>query len=666
MNDFDRKAINTIRMLAVDAIQKANSGHPGLPMGAAPMAYVLWTRFLKHNPRDPKWADRDRFVLSAGHGSMLLYALLYLTGYDVTLDDLKQFRQWGSITPGHPEAGLTPGVELTTGPLGQGFANGVGMAIAERYLASLFNTPDHTVVDHYTYAIVSDGDLMEGVAAEAASLAGHLKLGKLIYLYDDNLISLDGSTDMAFTEDVARRFEAYGWQVLRVEDGNDLAAIEAAIHEARTDAEHPSLIMIRTVIGYGSPNKAGTAKVHGSPLGEDEVALTKQNLGWPQEPPFLVPDDVLAHFRQAVVRGEAAQAEWQRVFDTWAANQPGKAADWQHMLGGTLPDGWDADLPVFEAGEQIATRNASGTVLNAIAPRLPGLLGGAADLDSSTKTAIKLTGDFQAGQYGNRNLRFGVREHAMGAIVNGMVAHGGVIPYSATFLVFSDYMRPAMRVAALSEFAPIYVFTHDSVGLGEDGPTHQPVEHVMSLRLIPRLDVIRPADANETAAAWRCAIQNREHPTVIVLTRQNVPVLDAALGTLEGVERGAYVLSDAPDGNVEVLLLASGSEVHLALEAQKLLAGEGIGARVVSMPSWERFERQPQDYRDTVLPPAVKARVAVEAGVTTGWQKWVGADGAVIGVDRFGASAPYKVIYEKFGLTPDHVAERARAVLGEA
>ena len=666
MTDLERKAINTIRTLAIDAIQKANSGHPGLPLGAAPMAYVLWTRFLKHNPRDPKWPDRDRFVLSAGHGSMLLYALLYLTGYDVTLDDIKQFRQWGSITPGHPEAALTPGVETTTGPLGQGFATGVGMAIAERYLAAHFNTPEHTVVDHYTYAIVSDGDLMEGVAAEAASLAGHLKLGKLIYLYDDNQISLDGPTAMAFTEDVAKRFEAYGWQVLRVSDGNDLSAIEAAIRAAQADLEHPSLIMVRTVIGYGSPNKAGTAEVHGAPLGEEEVRLTKQNLGWPTEPPFLVPDDVLAHFRQAVERGQAAQAAWQRTFEAWKVAQPALADEWAHMMSDTLPAGWDADLPVFQAGTSVATRNASGKVLNALAPHLPGLIGGAADLDSSTKTYLNLSGDFQAGQYGNRNLRFGVREHAMGAIVNGMAAHGGLIPYSATFLVFSDYMRPAIRVAALSEFAPIFVFSHDSIGLGEDGPTHQPVEQIMSLRLIPRLEVFRPADANETAAAWRCAIENRDHPTVIALTRQNVPVLDPAWGVAEGVARGAYVLSDAPNGRVDVLLIATGSEVHLALEAQKLLAAEGIGARVISMPCWERFARQPQEYRDSVLPPYVKARVAVEAGVTTGWQKWVGLEGEVVGVDRFGASAPYKVIYEQFGLTAQRIAERARALVVKA
>jgi transketolase len=663
MTDFDQRAINTIRMLAVDAIQKANSGHPGLPLGAAPMAYVLWTRFLKHNPRDPQWADRDRFILSAGHGSMLLYALLYLTGYDVSLDDLKDFRQWGSITPGHPEAGLTPGVETTTGPLGQGFATGVGMAIAERHLAARLNTPAHPVVDHYTYTLVSDGDLMEGVAAEAASLAGHLKLGRLIYLYDDNLISLDGPTSLSFSEDVEKRFEAYGWQVLRVADGNDLIAIEAAIHAARAETERPSLIMVRTVIGYGSPNKAGTADVHGSPLGAEEAALTKQSLGWPAEPVFLVPDDVLAHFRQAVERGAAAQATWARMFAAWQAAQPDRAAEWAAMFGEALPDGWDADLPVFAAGTSVATRVASGKALNALAPHLPGLIGGAADLDSSTRTYLNLSEDFRAGHYAGRNLRFGVREHAMGAIVNGIAAHGGLIPYSATFLVFADYMRPAMRVAALSHFAPVFVFTHDSIGLGEDGPTHQPVEQIMSLRLIPRVEVIRPADANETAAAWRCAIANRDHPTVLALTRQNVPALDPALGIAESVARGAYVLSDPPGGAVDVLLIATGSEVHLALAAQKLLAVEGIGARVVSMPSWERFARQPQAYRASVLPPGVTARVSVEAGVTTGWQKWVGAEGAAIGVDRFGASAPYQVIYEQFGLTAAHIAEHARALV---
>ncbi len=662
MSDFDLKCINTIRMLSVDAVQKANSGHPGLPMGGAPMAYVLWTRFLKHNPRDPQWVDRDRFVLSAGHGSMLLYALLHLTGYDVSMDDIKQFRQWNSITPGHPEAGITPGVETTTGPLGQGFANGVGMAIAERHLAARFNTVDHPVVDHYTYAIVSDGDLMEGIASEAASLAGHLKLGKLVYLYDDNLISLDGPTQMAYTEDVGQRFQAYGWHVQRVADGNDLDAIETAIQAARAETGRPSLIMVRTEIGYGSPSKAGTANAHGSPLGKEEVAATKDNLGWPQEPEFLVPDDVLDYFRQAVTRGEQEQAAWQSRFDAWADANPDRARVWQQMWSNELPDGWDADLPTFDE-TPIATRAASGVVLNAIAEKLPGVIGGAADLDSSTKTYLKFSGDFQAGQYENRNLRFGVREHAMGGIANGMVAHGGLIPFTATFLAFSDYMRPAMRLAALSHFAPVFVFTHDSIGLGEDGPTHQPVEHVMSLRLIPHMEVFRPADANETVYAWKAAIENRDHPTSLVFTRQKLPVLDAATGMAEGVGRGAYVLADPEDGDCDVILIATGSEVHLALDAAELLAQQGIKTRVVSMPSWERFERQSQAYRDSVLPPDVTARVAIEAGVTTGWQKWVGDHGVVIGVDRFGASAPYKVIFEKYGLTPERVAEAAQALV---
>jgi transketolase len=659
MSDFETTCINTIRMLAVDAVQKANSGHPGLPMGDAPIAYVLWTRFMNYNPRDPEWVNRDRFVLSAGHGSMLLYAMLYLTGYEVSLDDLRSFRQWGSITPGHPERGQTPGVETTTGPLGQGFANGVGMAIAQQYLAATFNTPDNAIIDHHIYAIVSDGDLMEGIASEAASLAGHLKLGKLIYLYDNNHISLDGPTSWTFTENVGQRFEAYGWHVQEISDGNDLDAIDAAIRAARAETGRPSLIMVRTTIGYGSPNKAGTSAAHGSPLGAEEVALTKENLGWPKEPAFYLPDGVLDHFRAAGERSAQQQAAWRKVYDRWAANNPELAATWQQMVSGEIPA---VELPTF-SDPQIATRSASGKVINAFAPLLPGLIGGAADLDSSTRTYIKASSNFEAGEYQNRNMRFGVREHAMGGIVNGMATYPGLIPYSATFLTFSDYMRPSMRLAAMSELAPIFVFTHDSIGLGEDGPTHQPVEHVMSLRLIPHLDVIRPADAYETAAAWDCAIRNREHPTVLVFTRQNVPVLDPASGMKQGVARGAYVLADAPNGQPAVILIATGSEVHMALEAQKQLASQGIAARVVSMPCWERFERQPADYRDRVLPPAIKARVAVEAGVSTGWQKWVGAEGEIVGVDRFGASAPYKVIYQHLGLTPEHIVERALAVI---
>ncbi len=663
MSELDLKRINTIRMLAADAVQQANSGHPGLPMGAAPMAYVLWTRYLKHNPADPKWQNRDRFILSAGHGSMLLYALLYLTGYDVSLDDLKQFRQWGSKTPGHPEYGLTPGVETTTGPLGQGFTNGVGMAIAAKHFEAVFNTPEHSIVDHWIYAIVSDGDLMEGVTSEAASLAGHLRLGNLIYLYDNNHISIEGSTDLAFTEDVGRRFEAYGWHVQRVEDGNDLDAIDAAIRAAQAERSRPSLIMVTTTIGYGSPNKAGTAEVHGSPLGAEELALTKQALGWPQEPSFLVPDDVLAFFRQAVERGAAAQAAWQQTWDAWAQANPDRAALWRQMVEGEIGDEWEAHLPVFGEGK-VATRNASGKVMNAIAPYVPGLIGGAADLEPSTKTYLNNYDAIAPGQYGGRNLHFGVREHAMGGIANGMAVYARLIPYTATFLVFSDYMRPAIRLAALSEFPVVFVFSHDSIGLGEDGPTHQPIEHIMSLRLIPRLDVIRPADANETAGAWRVAIQNRHTPTALLLTRQNVPVLPGdARAIWDGVERGAYVLSEAEGGDPAVLLIATGSEVHLALDAQKLLAERGVPARVVSMPSWERFERQPQDYRDSVLPPAVTARVAIEAGVTLGWQKWVGPQGAVVGVDRFGASAPYQTIYKELGLTPEAIVESALAQL---
>jgi transketolase len=541
------------------------------------------------------------------------------------------------------------------------------MAIAERYLAAHFNLPDYAVMDHYTYAIVSDGDLMEGIGSEAASLAGHLRLGKLIYLYDNNHISLDGPTSWAFTEDVGKRFEAYGWHVQRVDDGNDLDAIEQAIQAARAETERPSLVMVRTVIGYGSPNKAGTAEAHGSPLGENEVALTKENLGWPQEPKFYVPDDVLAHFRKAIDRAQTWQAEWQACWDRWAAANPDQATTWQQMMSGELPHGWDSDLPVFKPADgAVATRNASSKVMNALAPHLPGLVGGAADLDSSTKTYLSLSGDFEAGEYANRNLRFGVREHAMGGIVNGMAVHGGLIPFSATFLVFSDYMRPSMRLAALSEFAPIFVFSHDSVGLGEDGPTHQPIEQVMSLRLIPHLELIRPADANETAAAWHCAILNRDHPTVIVLTRQNLPVLEPSLRIADGVDRGAYVLSEAQGSPIDVILIGTGSEVHIALNAQKLLAERGIGARVVSMPSWERFERQTQDYQDRVLPPSVKARVSIEAGVTTGWQKWIGTQGTSVGVDHFGASAPYKEIYKQFGLTPEHVVQAALALLDRA
>jgi len=663
---LDALCINTIRMLAADAVQRAKSGHPGMPMGAAAMAYVLWTRFLKHNPANPKWPDRDRFVLSAGHGCMLQYALLHLTGYDLSLGELQRFRQWESKTPGHPEYGLTPGVETSTGPLGQGVGNGVGMAIAERWLAAQFNRPGHTLVDHYTYAIVSDGDLMEGVAAEAASLAGHLKLGKLIYLYDDNHISIEGNTDLAFTEDVGRRFDAYGWHVQRVADGNDLAAVETAVRAAQAETVRPSLILARTHIGYGSPNRQDSHKAHGEPLGEEEVRLTKQKLGWPLDPPFLIPEEVRQEFRKAVDRGQKWEAEWRQRLGVYATAFPQEAARWDRLMDGKLPDGWDTGLPVFAPSDPaIATRAASGKALQVLFSTVPNLLGGSADLAPSTNTYLKDFGEFQAGSTSGRNLRFGVREHGMGAIANGVALHGGIRPFTATFLVFSDYMRPAVRLAALMEIPVIFIFTHDSIGLGEDGPTHQPIEHLMALRAIPNLTVIRPADANETVEAWRVAL-TQHGPTCLILTRQNVPILDR-LGMQRdgGVARGAYVLADPAGGKPQVILIATGSEVSVAMGAQKLLAEQGVGARVVSMPSWEIFERQPPAYRAGVLPPGVTARVAVEAGSPQGWYKYVGTDGDVVGMTRFGASAPGTVNFEKFGFTSENVAARALALLAK-
>jgi transketolase len=647
----------------MDGVQKANSGHPGMPMGAAAMAYVLWIRFLRHNPANPAWPDRDRFVLSAGHGSMLLYSLLHLTGYDLPLEGLQNFRQWGSCTPGHPEYGLAPGVETTTGPLGQGFANGVGMAIAEAYLAAHFNRPGHKIVDHYVYAIVSDGDLMEGVASEAASLAGHLRLGKLIYLYDDNRISIEGSTDLAFTEDRGRRFEAYGWHVQHV-NGYDLEGIAAAIRAAQADSR-PSLIIARTHIGYGSPNKQDTAEVHGAPLGEEEVRLTKEYLGWPTEPPFLIPDQAIVHFRQALERGYVWEGEWQARFDAYAAEHPGLAEEWRLVMAGELPTGWDADLPIFKSeGGPLATRVASGKVLNAIAPHLPTLVGGSADLAPSCNTYLKGYGDFSADNPAGRNLHFGVREHAMGGILSGMALHGGVIPYGGTFLVFCDYMRPSIRLAAMMEIPVIYVFTHDSIGIGEDGPTHQPIEQLAALRAIPHLTVIRPADAAETVVAWRVALEHRDGPVALLFTRQSVPVLDRAdLAPADGLARGAYVLAEAEGGRPDVILIATGSEVHPTLTARERLAEQGVKARVVNMPSWELFERQPQSYRDEVLPPAVTARLAIEAGVPQGWHRYVGDGGDVIGIERFGASAPYKVLWEKYGFTAENIAVRALAML---
>ena len=677
---IEQLCVNAIRMLSVDAVEKAKSGHPGAPMGLAPTAYLLWTGFMKYNPRNPSWPDRDRFVLSAGHGSMLLYSMLYLTGYDVPLDQIKQFRQWGSLTPGHPERELTPGVETTTGPLGQGFGNGVGMAIAEAYLAARYNRPGFEVVSHFTYGIVSDGDLMEGVASEAASLAGHLKLGKLIYLYDNNHISLAASTDLTFTEDCAKRFEAYGWHTQAVEDGNDLEALDRALRAARTETARPSLILVRTHIGFGSPGKQDTFEAHGAPLGEEEVKLTKQKLGWPAEPPFFIPDEALAHFRESVTKGQRAEAEWKERFSAYVRKFPAVAGELEQALRGELPAGWEESIPDFPADAKgLATRVASGKVLNAIAPKLPTLIGGSADLNPSTHTVLQKLGDFESPErtfadsqgsagggfsYAGRNLHFGVREHGMGAACNGLAAHGGIIPFGSTFLIFSDYMRPSIRLAALMELGVIYVFTHDSVGLGEDGPTHQPIEQLAALRAIPRLVVIRPGDANETAVAWRVAIETRDRPVALALTRQNVPTLDRTqFAAADGLRRGAYVLADPPDGRPDLVLIGTGSEVSLAVAAREKLSERKIQARVVSMPSWELFDLQPREYRDSVLPASIKRRVAVEAALPQGWHRYVGDGGDVIGIERFGASAPGNVVMEKLGFTVNHVVERALALL---
>lgn len=659
--ELQQLAINTIRVLSIDAIQKANSGHPGLPMGAAPMAYTLWTRHLRHNPTDPKWPDRDRFVLSAGHGSMLLYTLLHLTGYDVSMDDLKNFRQWHSKTPGHPENFATPGIETTTGPLGQGAANAVGMALAEAILAAQFNRDGHTIVNHYTYALVGDGDLMEGVCIEASALAGHWGLGKLVFLYDSNDITLDGPADIAYTEDIAARYAAMGWQVLTVQDGNNVAEIDSAIKAAQSQTEQPTFIIVKTVIGYGSPNKAGTSKAHGSPLGADEIALTKQAYGWTAEP-FTVPSDVFEHFRTAVDDGAELQDAWQAKFEAWRTAFPDLATQWDALHRGELPAGWDADIPTYPAGKAAATRNTSGDVLNAIAKHLPTMVGGDADLAGSTKTLIKGAEETRKGKPAARNIRFGVREHAMGSIVNGLALHGGIArPYSATFLTFSDYMRPAMRLGALMKLPVLYIFTHDSIGLGEDGPTHQPIEHVMSLRLIPDLYVFRPGDANETAAAYRAAM-TIDGPAALCFTRQDLPILDDAERIQEGASHGGYTLADC-EGTPEVLLLATGSEVAIAHDAYRQLTQAGIKARLVSMPCWELFEQQDPIYKESILPKSVKARVSIEAGVTTGWQKYVGTHGIAIGVDHFGASAPYEKLYAEFGLTAERVVSAAKSLL---
>ena len=661
---LDQLCINTIRFLAVDSVQKAKSGHPGAPMGQAPMAYALWDRFLSHNPLDPTWPNRDRFVLSPGHASALLYSLLHLTGYDLSLDELKQFRQWGSKTPGHPEYGVTPGVEATTGPLGQGFGNAVGMALAERWLASRFNKPGHEIIDHHTYAIVSDGDLQEGITSEAASMAGTLGLGKLVMLYDDNEISIEGNTDITFRENVGQRFHAYGWHVINNIDGNDMEAVSTAIATAKADTEKPTLIVCTTVIGYGSPNKAGTASAHGDPLGDDEVSLAKENLEWEPTESFFVPPEVSVHLGRASEEGTIRLADWNSAFSEFREAYPEEAQQLDDALQGRLPAGWeDALNGMFENSDPIATRSASGQVMNAISKVVPAFLGGSADLAPSTRTHLSDRGDIGGGKFSGHNLHFGVREHAMGAVANGLALHGGAIPYTATFLVFSDYMRPAIRLGALMGQQVIYVFSHDSIGVGEDGPTHQPIEHLMSLREIPGLVVSRPADATETVEAWRAALTRQDGPTAMAFTRQNLPVLDRSkLPSADGVLKGGYTLWESSD-SPQVVLIATGSEVHIALEAGQTLEHDGISSRVVSMPSWEVFDDQPKEYRDLVLPPSLRARVSVEAGTTKGWERYVGLDGASVGMNSYGASAPAGILYENFGITAEAVASEARRLV---
>jgi len=664
-SEFQDLAINTIRFLSADAVQQANSGHPGLPMGDAAIAFTIWSEYLHHNPKNPKWPGRDRFILSGGHGSMLLYSLLYLTGYGLTLEELKNFRQWGSRTPGHPEYGLTPGVETTTGPLGQGFANGVGMAIAATHLGAEFNRPGFDLIDPYIYAIVTDGDLMEGVTSEAASLAGHLKLKQLIYFYDDNRISIDGSTEIAFTEDRGARFKAYGWHVSNVQDGNNYAEISQAIRGAQDDPR-PSLIICRTIIGYGLPTRQGTPQAHGEPPGEDELAGAKRSLGWPVEDKFFVPEDVLNFFRQAIQRGEKMEREWEELFQTYQTAYPDLAAEFKRRFSAELHPDWDSGLKLYPADTKgMATRAASGKAINALAAKLPELIGGSADLAPSNKTWIDGSPAFQKDTPEGRNLHFGVRENAMGSIVNGMAVFGGLIPYGGTFLVFSDYMRPAIRLSALSHYPSIWVFTHDSVGVGEDGPTHQPVEHIAALRAIPNLVVLRPGDANEVNEAWRFAITRRDGPTALILSRQNMPTLDRNIyPAASELNRGAYVLADMGESEPEIILMASGSEVGLALGAAGLLAAEGVNTRVVSFPSWELFAEQDRNYQEAVFPKSIKARLAIEAGVSAGWYRWVGSDGGTVTVDHFGASAPADVVYKKFGLTVENIVKQARQLLG--
>jgi transketolase len=664
---LDQLSINTIRTLAIDAVQKANSGHPGAPMGMAPFAYTLWTRFLRHAPTEPNWPNRDRFLLSAGHASMLLYSLLYLTGYGLSLEDLESFRQWGSRTPGHPEHGHTAGVEATTGPLGQGFANGVGMAIAQRRLAAEFNRPGHTLIDHFVYAICSDGDLQEGIAAEAASLAGHLKLGRLVYLYDDNHIQLDGPTDLAFSDRTLERFDAYGWHTARVEDGNDVAAIQAAIKAARAD-ERPSLIAVRTHIGYGAPTKHDSQKAHGAALGEEEVRGAKVAYGWDPDKHFFVPEDALAHFREAVPAGQKLVAEWNEQLARYKAQYPTEAAELQRRLDCRLPDGWDRVLKTYATGDGLATRKASQEAINALAKPLTELFGGSADLSESNLTDVEGAGIFEPDQPAGRNIRFGVREHAMGGIVNGIALYGGFIPYAATFLTFSDYMRGSIRLASLMKLRLVYVFTHDSIGVGEDGPTHEPIEQIASLRAIPNLTVFRPGDANEAAAAWACAVDVCDGPTVLALTRQKLPVLEGtAQKARDGVARGGYILRDASGdaGKPDLILIGTGSELQLAVAVAEAMEKEGIRSRVVSLPSWERFESQDEAYREAVLPRGSRKRLTVEAESPFGWERYAGDDGLIVGIDRFGASAPAEEIFKAFGLTPDHVIELARKVARE-
>jgi transketolase len=684
--DLDQLCINTIRTLSLDAVQKAESGHPGLPLGAAPMAYVLWTRFLRHNPTNPKWENRDRFLLSAGHGSMLLYSLLHLTGYDLPLEEIRNFRQWGSKTPGHPEYGLTPGVEITTGPLGQGFANGVGMAMGGAHLGAKFNKESFPLIDHYVYAIVSDGDLMEGVSSEAASLAGHLQLGKLIYLYDDNNVTIEGFTKLAFSENVPGRFESYGWHTLTVDDGNNLDAIEAAIREAQSVGTKPSLISVKTIIGYGMPT-AGTRKAHSDAPGEDAVRETKRRLGWPEDKQFYIPDEALKHFRKAVDRGARQEAEWNGLVEKYEQQHPELGRLWRSMMKSELPEDWETHLPNFKDAKPIATRVASGEVINALAPHLPMLIGGSADLGVSNNTDIKGGGDFEAGSYEGRIIHFGVREHAMGSTLTGISLNGGLIPYGGTFMTFSDYMRPAIRLAALSEVQVVYVFTHDSIGLGEDGPTHQPIEHLAALRAIPNLFVVRPADPAEVSEAWRLAILRRHAPTALALTRQKVAAIDRTrYSSAEGLRRGGYILAEAEaigtgsgsdrvaevearyspgaqTATLQLIIIATGSEVSLALEAREKLQADGIATRVVSLPCWELFEEQPQDYRNDVLPPGVTARLGIEAGVCQGWDRYVGPQGDVICLNRFGASAPGDVVMRELGFNVDNVLQHAKALV---